>query len=134
MMHEMDQGLITLLYSGILAFLLIILSLRVSLDRGRAKVDIGTQGADERFLRINRAHGNLTEYLAIALLLIYFVEVTGSGAMWVHGLGIALVIARVAHAIGISNKVPPLRLMGAVVNLTVIGVAAVLCLVRFFGS
>lgn len=41
MMHEMGHSMATLLYAGILGVLLVILSLMVSADRTRAKVDIG---------------------------------------------------------------------------------------------
>jgi uncharacterized membrane protein YecN with MAPEG domain len=134
MMHEMDHSLVTLLYAGIMGVMLVVLSLLVSIDRGRVKVPIGNQGGDDRFARIGRAQGNLAEYLPTMVILLYLVEITGYGATWVHVLGIVFVAARLLHAAGIIGKVEPVRILGAVVNVTVISIAAVLCLVSFFGA
>jgi len=50
-----------------------------------------------------RAHGNLIEAAPFALLLLYLVEQTGLAPLYVHAFGAAFVVARLAHAQGMSS-------------------------------
>jgi hypothetical protein len=50
-----------------------------------------------------RAHGNFIESVPIALVLLYLLEQAGADPVYIHAFGIALVLARVAHAQGISG-------------------------------
>ncbi|MBM3503497.1 MAG: hypothetical protein FJX65_06435 [Alphaproteobacteria bacterium] len=134
MMHEMGHSMATLLYAGILGVLLVILSLMVSADRTRAKVDIGAQGGDDQFQRRNRAQGNLAEYLAAGIFLIFLVEMSGAAAWIVHALGIVFCTARVGHAVSILGKIAALRVLSATLTYGVIAVASVLCVVYYFGG
>jgi uncharacterized membrane protein YecN with MAPEG domain len=48
-----------------------------------------------------------------------------------HIFGIALVVARVLHAIALSKNILPLRVTGVVTTFTVIALEAVLAIIHF---
>lgn len=94
--------MITGLYAGLCGLLLVILYVRVS-QRGLAtQIGIGAGGDAVLEQRI-RAHGNFVESVPIALVLLYLLEQTGVEPIYIHAFGIALVLARVGHAQGIST-------------------------------
>lgn len=127
---------ITALYAGILALILIALSLRVIVvARARANVVYG-DGGQAALTPVVRAQGNFTEYVPFALLLMGFLEATGSSANLIHGLGIALVIARILHPLGLRATSGPTfaRVVGTVTTLGVLGVAAVFAIMRFLSG
>ena len=66
--------LITPLYASLLAIIFVVLSVRTILVRRAAGIAIGA-GSDIRLERALRAHGNFAEYVPLALLLIYFLEI-----------------------------------------------------------
>lgn len=97
---------ITALYAGLLALLLIVLSVQVSRRRQTSKVGVGH--GDDRFLHLAiRTQGNFTEYVPLALLIIALWEFNGLPSWTVHGLGVALTAGRVLHAIGLSRNAGP---------------------------
>ena len=75
-------------------------------------------------------HANFAENVPLAALLIALVAQTASTGL-VHGLGGALVAARLLHAFGLSRNPGPSvgRFIGAGLTWAVMGVAAVLLLV-----
>lgn len=104
----------TLLYAALTGLLFLILAVRVSMERGRAKVDHGTNGGDERFQRAVRAQVNLAEYVAPILIMLLLLEMSGTMPNWViHALGIVWIVARVFHAYGLSTGKMALRTPGA---------------------
>ncbi|HUK59752.1 MAG TPA: MAPEG family protein [Stellaceae bacterium] len=121
------------LYAALLALLFLALSVRVMAERGRVGVAIGAGGSIALERRI-RVHGNFAEYVPLALLLLAFLELRGSAAWYLHLLGLALLIGRLAHAVGVSREPDIYVLRGAGVALTiaVIGLAALTLIVRAF--
>lgn len=120
---------ITALYAGILAIYAIWLSSRAGLMRGSTGISILHRENMELAEKMRR-HQNFVEYVPIALILIAVLELNGGSAMLLHGLGTALVVARVAHAKGLhhDNIRHPLRAVGAAGTalITVVaGVAAI---------
>lgn len=105
------------LYAALITLLFLVLTFRTIALRGRLRVALG-DGNDRALQRAIRAHANLAEYAPLALLLLYLVEVAGSGPMTVHALGAALLLGRLLHALGISRvREPlPLRMMGMVLT------------------
>lgn len=99
----------------VLGILSIVLSLRVSFQRGKSKAGLGDGGDPVLFERI-RQHGNLTEYAPMGLILLGLAEAQGASAGWLYCSAIVLVVARLLHPLGISHKNPtnPLRIVGAV--------------------
>lgn len=120
---------IVALYAAGLGIVLVVLSFRVINARVAAGVSLGDGGMDA-ILVAQRAHGNFIEYVPMALLLIGIVEIQGSPAWLVHGLGASLLVARIAHPFGIASefKVRPARAFGATLTLLVVAVASVACL------
>jgi uncharacterized protein len=122
---------LTVVYAGLLALMFVGLSLRTLRLRRTYKVAIG-DGGQERLQRAIRAHGNFSEYVPFALLLIFFVESSGVRDGWVHTLALALLLGRIIHAAGLSqvNENPRLRVFGMVLTLTSILCAALLLISR----
>lgn len=112
---------ITTLYAGLLAFVLLWLSIAVIGHRRRAKVSLGT-GEDKGLLQATRAHANFCEYTPLCLILLALLEASGSGAWLLHGLGVLLVAGRVTHGIGLMHQPGSFRLrqVGMLATFTVL--------------
>ena len=112
-------------YAAVLGIGMIILSLRVIRIRRKAKIALGDQGEPvlERAIRV---HGNFSEYVPLAIILLTFVEISGSSGWLVHGLCILLVAGRAVHAIGVSHTAENhrFRTFGMVTTLIVLGVTS----------
>lgn len=94
---------ISALYAGLLALLLLVLSVQVSRKRQSAKVGVGH--GDDRILHLAiRTQGNFTEYVPLALVLIALWELNGQPPWMVHALGASLLAGRILHAIGLSRS------------------------------
>lgn len=121
---------VTPLYAALLALLFLVLSQRAIAARRRARLALGV-GDDPALLRAIRVHGNFAEYVPFALLLIMLLELQAAPALLLHALGAALVLARLAHAIGVARDPEPFRyrIIGTALTFTTIGVAALANLV-----
>ncbi len=114
---------VTALYAGLFAFGFIWLSIRVVTMRRRYHLALG---ASHRLVeRAVRAHGNFSEYVPFALLLLALCEMNRLPDWGLHGLGVALLAGRASHAYGISREPEVLkwRVFGTSLTFTVIGVA-----------
>ena len=62
-----------------------------------------------------RRHGNFTENVPMALILMGIVEANGGNVIFLHVIGVVLVLARIAHPIGLHHDsvAHPLRAVGA---------------------
>lgn len=125
---------VTALYAGLLALLYVILSARVILVRRGERISVGDGGNSELLRRV-RVHANFAEYAPMAIVLMGLAESSKADPRLLHGLGMALVIGRVVHAVGLSPaaSIMPLRVGGMVLTFAVIIVAAVQCLLRSAG-
>jgi len=90
------------LYAALLALLFVGLSVRTLWLRRRLKISVGDAG-NKAMLRAMRVHSNFAEYVPLSLLLIFFVEGTGANPLFVHALGISILVGRVSHAYGESQ-------------------------------
>ena len=126
---------LTPIYAAILALIYVMLSFRALRLRHRFKVGIG-DGEQPLLARAVRAHANFAEYVPIALLLIYFVEISGIAAIWVHALGAALLLGRFVHAYGISQIKEDyrFRVVGMALTLTTIIAAALILIATAVAS
>ncbi len=120
---------VTPLYAGLLAFLFLVLSARVIAVRGR--VSLG-DGGDPVVLRRMRAHANFAEYVPLILLMMGFLELNHASPLMLHGIGAALVIARLLHGIALSftQKWAFGRFFGTAMTLGLLGIAGAGCLVQ----
>lgn len=121
------------LYAGLLGLVLFALTLSVSEARHRTKTSIG-DGGDEVLRRRIRAHGNFVEYTPLILLLLALAEHLGMGSLFVHVLGLVLLVSRISHAYGISQPREPFtfRMLGTTGTLIVLVIAALYCIWAFF--
>ncbi|MEX0922560.1 MAG: MAPEG family protein [Rhodovibrionaceae bacterium] len=120
---------ITAVIAALNALILMALAAMIPARRMKAQVNLGTGESDE-LLRAVRAHGNATEYIPIALILILILELLGAPAALLWGLGAVLTVARLAHPIAIYKHTGPslFRGIGVLGSVAAIVVAALACL------
>lgn len=118
---------VTPLYAGLLALLLVVLSVRVIAVRRSERVNLGHAGRPELERRI-RAQANLAEYAPLALLLIAILELSGFPPIVLHGLGTALLAGRLLHgwALSLTDGAPWARVGGMALTFTALGLGAAL--------
>ncbi len=90
------------LWAGLLVLLLLVLSILVVRQRQRHRVAIGDGGVEE-VLRATRAFGNATEYIPAGLAALAILALAGARPLVVHGVGLLLLLGRLAHAWGLST-------------------------------
>ena len=88
---------VTPLYAIPLAALFMVLTFAVFRRRRRLGISIG-DGGNTSFSRLIRAHGNFSEYVPMALLLMVLAEMSGAGAAMIHAAGLSLLGGRLLHA------------------------------------
>jgi uncharacterized protein len=112
------------IYAGILALLIVYLSLNVIKLRRANKVILGDGGVAQLQNAI-RAQGNATEYIPITLILLILLEISGANIWLVHIAGIAIIVGRLVHAKGLLSENLRYRVLGMQVTFfTIIGLAA----------
>ena len=104
----MHYPALTAVYGSILGLMFVALSIWVVAGRAKSKVHHGDGGVDFLNRRI-RAHGNFAEYVPLTLLLVGLIEAKGGAAATVHATLAPLVVARLAHPIGMLMPVGSFR-------------------------
>ncbi len=122
--------LITAAYAGLLALMLVALSIRVIRIRRRARIAL-LDGGDEALRRAIRVQGNFTEYVPMALILMALVEAGGAPGWAIHALGLVLLAGRAAHAHAIAAANLRARVAGMMATFTVLAIAALLAIGQF---
>jgi len=117
-------------YAAVLGLLAAILTVRVIMNRVKTGIQAG-DGGNARLGQAIRAHANLSEQVPLALLLIVLAEAIGTPAGVIHGLGGALIVARLASAWGLSHSLGPTTPRQAGAGLTVLVVAAAAALILY---
>ena len=107
---------ITALFAILLTLIGSYLAFRAGSLRGSEKISIG-DGGNEQLLLEMRRHGNFSEHVPLALILMAVVELNAGSAALLYGSGALLVVARLLHPLGLqpgeSALSSPLRVMGA---------------------
>ena len=119
---------ITALYGAIHAVFNVALAANVSRLRGGTNIFLGAGDSAELLVAVRR-HGNHSEYVALALLLLLVAELGGGSVGVLHGVGIAFTLGRVAHAVGVGIKPSAPRAIGAVLTWGAIATAGIYALV-----
>lgn len=89
------------------------LGMAISLRRRREGIGPGMAG-DATFIRLQRAHGNAVEHSPILLLALLLLELLGARPSALIAFGVAIIVARAAHAVGIVQRPRhPLHALGA---------------------
>ena len=110
------QLTITGLYAGILAIFALVLSFRAGGFRGKTGISVlyGEPQNMELAERV-RTHQNFLEYVPMVIILMGIIELSGGSSTYLWITGGLLVVARIAHAVGLKhdNMAHPGRLIGA---------------------
>ena len=116
---------VTSLYAALLALLFVALSVRTLRLRKRLHIAIG-DGGNPQMLRAMRVHANFAEYVPLSLVALLLLEMQGAFAGLVHGVGLCLLIGRIAHAYGVSrvNETFRFRVAGMALTFTALVAAA----------
>ncbi|MDH3640173.1 MAG: MAPEG family protein [Gammaproteobacteria bacterium] len=95
---------ITLMYAGIFAIFALVLSFRAGSFRATGGISVlyGDPANMELAQRV-RVHQNFLEYVPIMLILMGLIEANGGASMFLYVVGDLLIIARIAHAIGLKH-------------------------------
>lgn len=124
---------ITGLYTAMLAILFVGLSINVIRFRFSEKVGIG-DGGSKSLAQAIRVHGNFSEYIPIALLLMAIYEINNGHSLLLHAMGLSLFAGRLFHAIGLmktqGTSLP--RVIGTLLTFSSILCLSVLNIVHFF--
>jgi uncharacterized membrane protein YecN with MAPEG domain len=119
---------VTPLIASVLAIFYIRLTFGVIGLRQKHRISLGT-GGNAELERAIRAHGNFTEYVPLALLLLAFLELNHAPLWLVAPLGLLLLTGRLLHAAGVRTDTPgasPNRVRGMVATLSTL-MALVVC-------
>lgn len=93
---------ITPLFAAIFALFYLYLSFGVIRYRFKDKISLGDGGS--RDLQVaTRVHGNFIEYVPLALILLWFIELVLYDSRLAYALGLVLLISRVLHVIGMHR-------------------------------
>lgn len=105
---------ITLLYAGLLGLMNIGIAFPAGQLRGKVGVSVGDGGNADLLLAMRR-HGNFTEFVPLALILIGLLEMNGVSSTAIYTFGALLVLFRLCHAFGLKADTlsNPLRGIGA---------------------
>ena len=93
---------ITALYAALLVAVFVVLTVRIGLARGRTGISM-LDGGNEQVLVDMRRHGNFIEHVPLLLILMAIVEINDGSPVFLHIVGIALVICRIAHPFGLRH-------------------------------
>ena len=126
---------ITLLVASLHVLFYLLLSMRVMLHRKAHRIGVGT-GGDEAMTRRVRVHANFAEYVPLALLMLVLLELAGTAAAVVWTCGLVLLLALLAHAIGLGGSAgySAGRFGGTLLTLAVLLAMALLGLWRFLAQ
>ena len=105
---------VTALYAALLVAVFVVLTVRIGLARGKTGISM-LDGGNEQVLVDMRRHGNFIEHVPLLLILMAIIEINGGSAVFLHVVGIALVICRIAHPFGLRHDraQTPMRMLGA---------------------
>ena len=117
--------------AALIGLLAVLLAVRVITLRVRFKVNAGDGGHAELGQAI-RAHANLVEHAPLALIVLAFAEASVAWRWLILILGVALLIARLASAWGLSHSLDGSsgRQAGAGLTILVTVIASLLILYR----
>jgi uncharacterized membrane protein YecN with MAPEG domain len=124
----------TAFYAALIGLLAAFLTVNVIRNRVRLKID-DVDGGKLEMRRFIRAHGNFSEHAPLILILMGAAEMGGAAKWTIHVLGIALIMARLLSAWGLSHSLEQSfgRQAGASITVLTLLAASVLILLRIAG-
>lgn len=114
------------LWSGLLIFLMIALSLRVIIGRFRHRVSLGD--GDQGQMRVAaRSFGNAAEYVPAGIAAMTLVALVGGSSQEINIIGGMLLLGRILHPLGLMMKAPNwARILGMLLTIGALGFAGIL--------
>ena len=95
----------TLATASVLAVMGTVLAARAAMLRVKSGILFGDGGNQDLITRM-RAHANFVEYVPLLLIMMALLEVSGANRAFLAVTAVALVLARVLHAIGMTVSKP----------------------------
>ncbi len=131
-MDQFSLPVISSLYAGLLAIMLVSLALFVIAGRFKYKVGLG-YGKNEDMVRRVRMHGNFVEYVPLLLIMMVIMEINSMHGWMLHTYGIGIILTRLSHAYGLytSSKISLFRTIGMAGTFALLLIAAVACITRY---
>lgn len=96
---------VTSLFAGVLALMLVALSINVIRGRIKHRVALADGGEQDMIRRI-RAQGNFCEYVPLALLLMAMAELQNASHPFLYAMGVLLLAGRLLHAYSLLKAEP----------------------------
>lgn len=127
---------IVAIYAAINALLLLGLSYNVGRHRARTDSLVpGTMG-DDVLVRAIRAHGNASEYIPLAIVMLLILGLLSAPVAVLHGLGGVFTLGRVAQAVGMTREKHPnaIRFTGNLFTGLVYLAGAIACIYYAFAG
>jgi hypothetical protein len=119
------------IYSSLLVILGIALQWRVILFRRSRRIGVGV-GKDRDLERAVRVHGNYVENAGFGIAMLILLALTLAPVIIMHGVGVMMLVGRLAHAQGLSQSEGASlgRVAGMILSQTSLAVAALTLIVR----
>ena len=120
---------ITALYAALLVTVLIVLTTQIGVKRAITRISI-LDGGNKQLAVAMRRHGNFVEHVPLLIVLMAIIEINGGNSVFLHVVGITLVICRIAHPIGLHHDhvQTPLRMIGSVGTGLITGALGIMAL------
>jgi len=127
-------NLVSGIYASVLALWILGLGFWVTRVRHSERIDLGL-GSSDAMERSVRIHANAVENVPLAMILLFFAELSGTSAPIIHAIGGGVVLGRVLHFLGLrsSRGVSFGRWWGTAITWTSMASAAVLTLLAHLG-
>jgi len=121
---------ITATYAALIAFFFVAMSFYVIITRAKTDVLVG-DGGNINMLVAMRRHGNMAEYVPLALIMMGLAEALGLGSLWLHICGVALIGGRLLHPLGVTAEKSSLapRVVGVLATMATILIPAIFILI-----
>lgn len=95
---------ITLMYASIFAIFALVLSFKAGSTRGKTGISVlFGEPVDMNLVEKVRRHQNFLEYVPIFLIVFAAIEINGGSSMFLYIVGDLMILARIAHAIGLKH-------------------------------
>lgn len=107
---------IVALYVALTLLLNPFLMLRIGLHRQKKQINLGDGGDADMLARI-RTHGNFTEVAPLILIGLIAMAMLNASPLMLHLVGIAYLLGRVLHFLGMSGRFSRGRMFGTILTL-----------------
>lgn len=129
---DMTPAQAAALWSGLMILLLVVLGARVAMARRGNKVVLG-DGGNANVMLASRIFGNASEYIPAGIGALAVLVLLGMPAYVLHGLGAALFLGRLIHALTLSDKRPTMgRIIGMSLTWLALMLAGLMLIVHAF--